>query len=238
MGWPQITMIVLLTLGVSLNLFKHGEARPPYGFGSSVFGCAITVWLLLAGGFFNPAAAQVPPAANAYRADLVRAAHAQWGLDAPVAALAAQVHQESGWNPQAVSRVGAAGLAQFMPATARWWCATQGAPQGTPQADCQPHNPKWALRAMVGYDKYLLDRTPQRYAPFDRLWVALRGYNGGLGHWQAEATLAGAMPTRLAVDAACGRARRAPVHCAENLGYPERILHQLAPRYGAWGPLV
>ncbi len=40
----------------------------------------------------------IPAAAHKYRAELTRAAHAQWGLDAPIAALAAQVHQESGWQ--------------------------------------------------------------------------------------------------------------------------------------------
>ena len=230
MGWPQITMIVLLTIGCTYALAEHGAQQPTVNFWASAIEAAIIVWLLLAGGFFNPAHAQVPPAANAYRADLVRAAHAQWGLDAPVAALAAQVHQESGWNPRAVSGVGAAGMAQFMPATTSWWCTRQG----TPGADCQPSNPKWALRALVGYDKYLFDRTPARYTDHDRMWVALRGYNGGLGHWQAEAAQARGT-TREAVDAACGHARRALVHCKENLGYPERILVQLQPRYAAWG---
>ena len=73
------------------------------------------VWACL-----NLAQAQVPAAAARYRLTLLREAHGQWGLDAPVAAFAAQVHQESGWNPQAVSRVGARGLAQFMPATTLW----------------------------------------------------------------------------------------------------------------------
>ena len=69
---------------------------------------------------FAPASAQVPPEAHRYRLTLVREAQRAWGLDAPVAALAAQVHQESGWRPDAVSRVGARGLAQFMPATTLW----------------------------------------------------------------------------------------------------------------------
>lgn len=181
--------------------------------------------------------AQTPPAAaHKYRAPLLRAAHSQWGLHAPVAALAAQVHQESGWNPNAVSRVGARGLAQFMPATATWWCQRNGqAP-----ADCQPHNPTWALRALVGYDKFLFDRTPPRLSDPDRLWVALRAYNGGLGHWQAEAKHASGQPTpsRQAVDQACGQAQRHPSHCPENLGYPHRILTVLQPRYSTWGPLL
>ena len=44
------------------------------------------------------AAAQTPPQAARWQRLLVRQAHLQWGLDAPVAALATQVHQESGWN--------------------------------------------------------------------------------------------------------------------------------------------
>lgn len=191
----------------------------------------LLLWLIAV--LAMPAHAQVPLQAGRYRLELVRAAHAQWGLDAPVAALAAQVQQESGWNPAAVSHVGAAGMAQFMPATARWWCEQQ---QLT-TADCQPRNPVWALRALAGYDKYLWDRVPARFNAHDRMWVTLRGYNGGLGHWQAEARLASG-DTREAIDAACGRARRAAVHCAENLAYPQRILHQLQPRYVTWGPGV
>lgn len=181
-----------------------------------------------------PAHAQVPPDAARYQRLLTRAAHAQWGLQAPVAALAAQVHQESAWNPQAVSRVGARGLAQFMPATARWWCEREG----TDADACLPHNPVWALRAMVGYDKFLFDRAPGRFDAFDRLWLALRGYNGGERNWQLEARATGLdAPTRTQIDAACGSARRAALHCRENLGYPARILHTLQARYAGWGPV-
>lgn len=179
-----------------------------------------------------PVQAQVPQAAQQYRALLVRTAHAVWGLDAPVAVFAAQIHQESAWNAQAISRVGAQGLAQFMPATATWIAGVDPA-----LAARQPFSPAWALRALVTYDRWLYERTPARYAPRDRMWVALRGYNGGLGHWQAEAAASGAArPTRVQVDAACGRAKRAPVHCRENLDYPHRILVVIQPRYAAWGP--
>jgi soluble lytic murein transglycosylase-like protein len=185
----------------------------------------------------NPPAAQaqpIPQAAHAHRATLTRAAHTQWGLSAPIAALAAQVHQESGWKPSAISPVGAAGLTQFMPATAKWWCAREQ----ISAAECQPFNPTWALRSMVGYDKYLYDLTPARFTPYERLYIALRAYNGGLGHWRAEAAIAARddhFPRIRQIDAACGQARRAAVHCPENLGYPQRILIGLQPRYASWG---
>ena len=192
----------------------------------------LQVGLVIAAALLGAAHAQVPAAAARYRAELTRAAHSQWGLSAPVAVLAAQVHQESTWNPQAISQVGARGLAQFMPATASWWCGRTG----TGAADCLPNNPTWALRALVGYDKYLYGLTPAHYSEHDRMWVALRGYNGGLGHWQAEAARTGLQaPTREEVDAACGTAKRSAVHCPENLGYPHRIMTVLQPRYAAWG---
>ena len=177
----------------------------------------------------SSARAQVPQAANGYRAELTRTARAVWGLEAPVATFAAQIHQESGWRPGAVSHVGAAGLAQFMPGTSRWIAGVDPALKAN-----QPFNPSWAMRAMVTYDLYLFERTPMAYAQRDRMWVALRAYNGGLGHWQAEARNA-ASPDRAAVDAACGSARRHRSHCTENLGYPRRILVDLQPRYAAWG---
>lgn len=185
----------------------------------------------------QPAAPMPPHAAARYRSELTRAAHSQWGLDAPVALLAAQVHQESGWNPQAVSRVGAAGLAQFMPATATWWCGRAG----TAAADCTPTNPAWALRAMVGYDRYLWGQLASAGDAPARWWATLRSYNGGLGHWQAEARVAlrtAGSATQPAIDAACGLARRHPSHCPENLGYPRRIMVVLQPRYQTWGAMV
>ena len=232
--WPQLIWIVLAVLGLGVNMAKNGE---PTGFRYSgwlkLIGIAIGATILWCGGFFHPVHAQVPAKAASYRAELTRAAHSQWGLDAPIAALAAQVHQESGWNPAAVSRVGAAGMAQFMPATATWWCQLNG----LSPAQCQPTNATWALRSLAGYDKYLWDRTPARFDARDRMWVTLRGYNGGLGHWQLEARLA-SDNTRRAIDAACGRARRHVSHCAENLAYPQRILALLQPRYAAWGASV
>ncbi|MFV8668081.1 transglycosylase SLT domain-containing protein [Ralstonia pseudosolanacearum] len=186
--------------------------------------------LLFASADALAADATIPRAATRYRADLVRIARETWGLDAPVAAFAAQLHQESGWNPAAVSRVGAQGMAQFMPATARWWCALNGLAND----ECQPANPVWSIRALVGYDRWLYERV-RGASQFDRLWAALRAYNGGLGHWQQEAATVRPALDRATVDNACGAARRHRSFCPENLGYPRRILNVLQPRYLAWG---
>ena len=66
----------------------------------------------------------------------------------------------------------------------------------------------------------------------------MRGYNGGLGHWHAEAKNAAPAIDRASIDAACGTARRHRSHCKENLGYPKRILTDLQPLYASWGPGV
>ncbi|WP_163769991.1 transglycosylase SLT domain-containing protein, partial [Proteus mirabilis] len=76
--------------------------------------------------------------------DVIRNARLEWGLSAPVADFAAQLHQESGWRPDAISPAGAQGLAQFMPATADW--ISQLIPMLSSR---EPFNPAWAIRALV-----------------------------------------------------------------------------------------
>lgn len=54
MGWPQITLIVLLALGTGLHLAKHGQPKnDTYSFWWALFGDAVIVGLLIAGGFFK-----------------------------------------------------------------------------------------------------------------------------------------------------------------------------------------
>lgn len=173
-----------------------------------------------------------PRAALKYRAELTRAVHLVWGLDGPVATMAAQVHQESGWRPDARSAY-AHGLAQFTPDTAEWIAGQDAALAGADTG-----NPVWALRALARYDKWLHDRITPASNACDRWWGALRGYNGGLGHWLKEARLAAPATDRGALDAQCGRASRAAVHCRENLAYPRVILTKWQPLYASWGPGV
>ena len=183
-----------------------------------------------------PAHAQnVPAAAHRYRADLTRTAHSQWGLDAPVASFAAQLQQESGWQPNAISRVGASGMAQFMPATARWWCEING----LSATDCQPANPTWALRALVGYDKWLYDRVAA-VDGCNRMAFALSAYNGGLGWVQRDKALAKTNLLNPAIwfdQVERVNAGRSLANWRENRDYPQRILRRYERAYVAagWG---
>ncbi len=178
-------------------------------------------------------AATIPREAKAYRSLLVRVARVEWGMAAPVATFAAQVHQESGWNPDAVSPVGAEGLAQFMPATAAWM------PTIVPQnGEPNPRNPAWALRNMAGYDRWLHERVSAA-TPCDRMAMALAAYNGGLGWVQRDARLAasrGFDPRRWWDNVELVNAGRNRAAFTENRGYP-RLLHTLEPMYEAagWG---
>lgn len=175
--------------------------------------------------------AQVPPAAARYRGELTRQARLVFGLEAPVATLAAQVHQESAWRPDARS-IYAHGLAQFTPDTAEWIGGVDAALAGADTG-----NPAWSLRALAVYDRWLLDRV-KGVTACDRWWAGLRAYNGGLGHWQKEARLAAPSLDRGAIDARCGQASRHVKHCRESLAYPRLILLKWQPLYASWGPGV
>jgi soluble lytic murein transglycosylase-like protein len=182
-------------------------------------------------------AADIPRAAFQYRDDLIRAARFVWGLEAPTATMAAQVHQESAWRERAQSSY-AAGLAQFTPATAEW---ISGVYRGE-LADPDPFNPGWALRALVRYDRHLWERAGYAATDCDRWAFALAGYNGGAGWINRERRVTAAMNLDAArwwehVETQCVRADWA---CRENREYPRRILYRHQPLYVAagWGPGV
>lgn len=131
----------------------------------------------------SSAVAQIPANAEKYRRDLIRESRLSWGLDAPIATFGAQIEVESQFNPEAKSPVGALGLAQFMPGTSAWISGAYPA-----LSDNEPKNPRWAMRALAQYDKYLWDRVS---APTDCHTAAkmLASYNGGLGNLQKEEVL-------------------------------------------------
>ena len=180
------------------------------------------------------AMAEVPRDALRHQRDLMRNAHAVWGLDAPVAMFAAQIQQESRWRADAQSVVGAQGMAQFMPATATW---ISGAYKlGEPQ----PNNPGWALRALVTYDHHLWRRVTAA-TPCDRAAMTLSAYNGGLGWVYRDQKLAaqqGVDRTRWFDAVERFNAGRSAANFRENRHYPRVILTRWQPVYASWGGVI
>lgn len=162
-----------------------------------------------------------------YRLLVEQAAVDEWGVEASPARLAAQLHQESSWNAQARSAVGAQGLAQFMPSTGRW-LARQFPELGA----YDPWDPAWSARAAAVYDHWLLTRNPGHGACSN--WAfAFSAYNGGelaLHREQALATKHGRAADRWFGNVADVR-WRSPAAWRENRGYVRRILVVLEPAY-------
>ncbi|MEU6084609.1 bifunctional lytic transglycosylase/C40 family peptidase [Streptomyces sp. NPDC047108] len=99
----------------------------------------------------------------------------KWGTLCPAispALLAAQLYQESGWNPRAQSHAAAQGIAQFIPGT---W-ATHGV-DGDGDGDRDVWDPADAIPSAASYDcelaKYVKD------VPGDRTANMLAAYNAG-----------------------------------------------------------
>lgn len=195
---------------------------------------AICICLLLATAILPlQAALAEPAAAKPHQRTLVRTAHNAWGLDAPVATFAAQIHQESMWRVDAKSPVGAQGMAQFMPATSEWISGLYR------WGEAQPYNPGWSMRALVTYDRWLWVRI-KALDDCERMAMTLSAYNGGLG-WvyrdQRLAAAAGKDPARWFGHVEHHSAR-AGWAMWENRGYPRNILTRWQPLYAHWGPGV
>ncbi len=92
--------------------------------------------------------------------------------------IAAVIHAESGFNPQAVSKKGAVGLMQLMPSTAKW-CAQQTGKEYSLQ---MLYEPEYNVSLGAYYLAYLLDKFGSERA-------ALAAYNAGEGNvrrWKEE----------------------------------------------------
>ena len=176
----------------------------------------------------NAYAQPVPRDAQRYQLTLKREAQLAWGLGAPVATFAAQVHQESRWRLDARSPVGAVGLAQFMPATSDWIGGVS-----PDLAERAPTNPTWALRAMVTYDKWLADRVTADDECQDMAF-ALSAYNGGLG-WVYKRQRLSQRPGVCLGQTCAINPGVSTSSQAENQRYPELILLNYTPLYQSWG---
>ncbi|EEO3478983.1 transglycosylase SLT domain-containing protein [Salmonella enterica subsp. enterica] len=232
--WPQIVWCVLTFAGLAFTSVQHGKPMEGcHNFMVRFVKALVAVWLLWCGGFFSQANAAEPPStALKYRSDVIRSARVDWGLNAPVADFAAQLHQESGWNPAARSPVGAEGLSQFMPSTADWIAGLM-----PHLAAREPYNPGWAIRALVSYDRWLWQRVAVPDG-CERMAMTLSAYNGGLGWVNRDRRLArtrGLDDARWFGAVETVNAGRSAANWRENRHYPQRILHTLAPRYLSWG---
>ena len=127
---------------------------------------------------FNWAVAATPAAALKHRATLTREAQFVFGLNAPVAMFAAQIEQESSWRESVTTWDNGRGLAQFMDPT------TDHITKLYPElGKADPYNPRWAMRALVRYDQWLVARVKGK-DDCHRWAAALKGYNAGLGYVQ------------------------------------------------------
>jgi soluble lytic murein transglycosylase-like protein len=182
----------------------------------------------------EPAAEPVrlPDVPVLYRLMVEREAADVWGINAPTARIAGQIHQESLWDPEAQSRY-ADGMAQFTPATAEWIAKLFPRQLG----DFDPMDPAQAVRAMVIYDHWLLQQLPDAATECDRWAFALSSYNGGLGWLKRDRRRASAKGADAArwfehVEAHSARAGWA---IKENRHYVRVILKRWEPAYIAAG---
>lgn len=180
--------------------------------------------------------AQLPPQYDAvnlkYKRFLIREVRFLWGMDEEVSTFAAQIRQESNWNPNARSPY-AAGLTQFTPGTSKWISAKYPElSEGFFSGPDKRLDWKWSIRAMVRYDHYLyikLGESRRHIARQSDLWnLTLRAYNGGLGWIQKE------LRSCRTMDFRCCRRYRRKSACRENIGYPKAILDRWKPMYRGW----
>lgn len=209
----------------------HMEPFPSRKLAFRVMVALAVFWLL---GLVAITAFAYPRQALQYRRALIGNAHQVWGLDAPIATFAGQIHQESAWKETAQSPY-AKGLAQFTDSTAAWISKLYPNELGSNQ----PFSPSWALRALVRYDRLLWGNV-KAATGCDRWAMTLSAYNGGSGWLRRDQRLAasdGKDPTRWwgHVELYSNRAGWA---FDENRGYPRRILLKLQYLYGTWGPVT
>lgn len=211
---------------------------PPTGIRASVV--VLGLWVVMWSA--SPVASATPhvaiiEASALYRHRVEQAVAEVWGVGGSSARLAAQIHQESAWRPNALSpTVGAQGIAQFMPATAQWIAARF--PDRLGQFD--PWDAHQAILAAAIYDQWLLDRIqPIGHTRLDdctRWHFALRGYNGGELWVLRDRGLAVANKGNpndwRSVE---GFRTRGAANHQQNITYSRRILLTLEPAYIAYG---
>lgn len=178
----------------------------------------------------------LPAKSYQYRAIVIKEARMYWGANANVALFAAQFHQESAWNNDARSWVGAKGLGQFMPATA--------IEVNQRYADLRMYpiySPMWSIKALFLYDLQLYraikPMVKKTLHPCSHYAMMLSAYNGG-GGWlnrDRKLTLAAGKNPDIWWGNVELYSKRAPQFIKENRDYPIRIMLRILPMYMAAG---
>jgi soluble lytic murein transglycosylase-like protein len=228
---PERSSVIGLTGACLLLLILSMIATPtPSLRAQRLLGLSLGALLLLLA-WSGSAWALEPERARQYKEYLIQIARQTWGLDAPVMLFAGQIQQESGWNPEARSAY-ACGLTQFTPETMEWIAQEYRVDVG--KGSCT--DARWAIRAMVRYDKHLSDAITKTKDDCTNRRFMLSAYNGGLG-WVvrdrakavAQGLDAGDYDAVSPINA--GRSQAA---FSENRAYPGKIVgHQ--KNYEAWG---
>lgn len=131
-----------------------------------------SVQRLARGRIIDPLTGQISP-----YDELVRKYSDHYGFDWRL--ITAQMYQESRFDPKAKSHIGARGLMQLMPLTAK--------EMGVKDIS----DPASSIRGGVKYLDWLRDRFDADLVISDRLWFTLAAYNAGAGHVQDARRLAG-----------------------------------------------
>ena len=188
------------------------------------------IFFLLISCFLQNSYAKEPLESLKYKRDLIRYSRVTWGMNAPIALFASQIHQESSWNYLAKSKY-ASGLSQFTWKTAEWIIDIY------PELKkANVYNPIWSIRAMLLYNQWLNARISS--ADQCEQWaMVLSSYNGGLNWLNKDKLLSktsGANPNIWwdNVELYSSRANWAMV---ENRNYPRKIIFQHQAIYENWG---
>lgn len=189
---------------------------------------------LLVGCFAAPAMAQtpaVPALAPQYRAMLQREAQFVFGMNAPIAVFAAQIQQESSWRAGVTAWDNGRGLAQFMDATAAVIVAN------FPELGAaDPYNPRWAIRALVRYDLWLLERV-KGVSECHKWGAALKSYNGGLTYVQ-RAQQRSTSPGLWFGTTEWIKTGQSDKNFEYSRTYPHKVLFKHQHNYVEWGRMV
>lgn len=182
-----------------------------------------------------------PPLARQFRSDLLRVWESRFHGSQPAAIAFGQIHQESRWDPNAHS-AHAAGLAQFVPATAKWinGILPEDVRAACPSKSGCPLDPRWAMAALARFDRLLWDHATWATPDRERQAAMLSAYNGGEGNLTKERQACAEQPdcdtSRYFgnIERYCGARGRAEWACTENRHYPAVILDVWTPKYTAW----